>query len=96
MNEQLDALKRRLFEKKGGKKGELTDLFDMAREFGALDAILGREFEVYDNNGGLLFKVKQKPINIKQANQVIKELNALRLSQKEAEEREAKRLRGRQ
>jgi len=73
----LNKLKDRIFNKKG-KTTELTDLLDMAREFNCLGEIIGRNFEVTDKNGNLLYNIKQKPIAIKQVNTLLKEFLVLK------------------
>jgi len=66
MQSDIDSLKARIFGSKKNKRTALTDLVDVARELGCLGDILGREFEIKDTNGRVIYTIKQKPINIKQ------------------------------
>jgi len=90
MNPAFDKLNKKIF---GGKKTDetpLTGIFDVAREFGNVGDILGREFEVYDETGSLKFKVRQKPIDIIQIKHLIKELSILRKIEIEANKQASK------
>lgn len=75
----ISQLKNRVFSKKRSQDKNLaTDILDMVRGFGCLGEIIGREFEVFDREGDLLYVVKQKPIAIKQLNTLLKEFNTLK------------------
>lgn len=75
MENKLENLKNKVFSKKGGiKETELTGVLDVAREFSCLGEIIGREFEIRDKNGNLIYTIYQKPIKIKQLNVILKEL----------------------
>ncbi|KKL93997.1 hypothetical protein LCGC14_1869110 [marine sediment metagenome] len=82
----IERLKERILEKKGSQKEtELTIMLDMVREFGCLGEIIGREFEVRDPNGKLIYTISQKPIAIKQMNTLIKEFGVLKRKDDEKE-----------
>jgi len=67
----LSDLKSRIF---GDRTSEITGLFYLAKELGCLGEIIGREFEVRDKSGKLIYEIKQRPMNIPQANLLMKEL----------------------
>ncbi len=74
MESQLEGLKNLVMGKKSGfKETELTDILDMAREFGCLGEIIGRDFEIRNPKGELVYVVHQKPIAIIQVNNLLKE-----------------------
>ena len=82
----IQRLKERILEKKGSKKEtELTIMLDMVREFSCLGEIIGREFEVRDPDGKLIYTISQKPIAIKQMNTLIKEFATLKRKDDEKE-----------
>lgn len=81
----VDRLKDKVFSKKSGRT-ELTDIIDVARSFGALGDIVGRDFEVRDPQDKLLATIHQKAIQTRQLNIVLKELYTLK---KEDNDREA-------
>lgn len=77
--EPLEKLKNKIFAKKSGAEAtELTSILDLAREFGALGDVLGREFEVYDKEGKRVYTIKQVPMKLPQLNNLIKELIILK------------------
>ena len=59
----------------------------MVREFSCLGEIIGRDFEVRDSKGELVYMIHQKPMAIKQMNTLIKEFVTLKRMD---DEREAK------
>lgn len=82
----IQRLKERIFEKKGSKKEtELTTILDMVREFSCLGEIIGREFEVKDSEGKVIYTISQKPIAIKQMNTLIREFAVLKRMDDEKE-----------
>ncbi|HUU88654.1 MAG TPA: hypothetical protein VMX17_12995 [Candidatus Glassbacteria bacterium] len=82
----IERLKERILEKKGSKKEtELTSLLNMVREFSCLGEIIGRDFEVKDSNGKLIYTISQKPIAIKQMNTLLKEFATLKRMDDEKE-----------
>jgi len=70
----IEKLQGKIF---GGKSAaeatELTSILDLARDFGALGDILGREFKVYDKEGNLVYTIKQDSMKLSQLNNLIKE-----------------------
>ena len=82
----IERLKERILEKKGSKKEtELTSMLNMVREFSCLGEIIGRDFEVKDAKGKLIYTVSQKPMAIKQMNTLIKEFAVLKRMDDEKE-----------
>jgi len=82
----IERLKERILEKKGSKKEtELTIMLNMVREFSCLGEIIGREFEVRNPEGKLVYTISQKPMAIKQMNTLIKEFAVLRRQDDEKE-----------
>ena len=62
----IDQLKERVLGKKGKyQETELTNILDMVREFSCLGEIIGRDFEVKDSKGKLMYTIHQKPMAIK-------------------------------
>lgn len=84
-SQQIESLKSRILHKKGAERTYLTDLMDLAREFGCLGEIIGRRYEVFDANGKLAFIIEQKPMALKQVNAVMKELSNLKKMDAEIE-----------
>ena len=75
----IQKLKERILEKKGTKKEtELTTMLNMVREFSCLGEIIGREFEVKDSKGKVIYTISQKPMAIKQMNTLIREFAVLK------------------
>ena len=82
----IERLKERILEKKGSKKEtELTIMLNMVREFSCLGEIIGREFEIRDPEGKLVYTISQKPMAIKQMNTLIKEFAVLKRQDDEKE-----------
>lgn len=76
---QLEKLRNRVVNKRDSvSETELTNILDMAREFSCLGEIIGREFEVFDKDGKLIQTIKQKPIKVKQLNNLLKEFVVLK------------------
>ena len=74
MESQVNQLKDRILNKKGkGKETELTNILDMVREFSCLGEIIGRDFEIKDSKGKVVYTIRQKPMAIKQMNTLLKE-----------------------
>ena len=79
MEKPIEKLKDRIFGNKAKAKiTELTNIFDMIREFGCFGEIVGRDFEVRDPNGILVYTIKQKPITLKQLNHFLKEFEVIK------------------
>ncbi len=88
MESQINQLKERVLGKKGkNKETELTNILDMVREFGCLGEIIGRNFEIRNTEGKLIYTIRQKPMAIKQMNTLLKEFVMLKNLD---DEREAK------
>lgn len=70
----IEKLQGKIF---GGKNGaeatELTSILDLARDFGALGDIIGREFKVYNKEGELVYTIKQDSMKLSQLNNLIRE-----------------------
>jgi len=82
----INQLKERIFSKKDkSKETELTNILDIAREFSCLGEIIGRDFEIKDSKGELLYKIHQKPMAIKQMNTLLKEFVTLKTLDNERE-----------
>ena len=82
----IQRLKERILEKKGVKKETgLTNVLNMVREFSCLGEIIGREFEIRDSKGKLIYTISQKPMAIKQMNTLLKEFAILKNKDDERE-----------
>ena len=84
MENQLTKLRNRVFGKKN-QETDLTRILMVAREFGCLGDILGRDYEIKDSKGKLKFIVRQKPIAIKQLNTLLKEFVTIKKADDEKE-----------
>ena len=81
----IEKLQNKIFTGKGKTSPtELTNILELAREFGALGEIIGRDFEVCDKEGNLLYLVRQKPITVAQLNTLLKELNVMKMIESES------------
>jgi hypothetical protein len=86
MSSPIEQLKDRVLNKKGkSSRTELTDILDMVREFQCLGEIIGRDFEVRNAKGELIYTIRQKPIAIKQLNTLLKEASILKNEDAERE-----------
>lgn len=86
MSSQVNQLKERILGKRNkSKETKLTGIFDMIREFGCFGEIVGRDFEIRDPKGNLVYNVHQKPINIKQLQTFLKEFHTLKKIDNEKE-----------
>lgn len=75
----IEGLKERILNKNGKNEiTELTRILDMSREFGCLGEITGRDFEIRNPEGELVYRVHQKPMAIKQMRVLIKEFVTLK------------------
>lgn len=70
---QLEKLNNLIFKKNQNVATELTNLLEMVREFSCLGEIIGRDFEVRDTKGKLVYAIRQKPMKIIQMNTLLKE-----------------------
>ena len=76
--DQISNLKNRIFGKKGqGKQTELTGIMEMVRGFSCLGEIIGRDFEVKNPKGKVIYTIRQKPITLAQMNKLLKEFDVL-------------------
>jgi hypothetical protein len=84
MKSQVEALKDRILQKKS-EESQLTGIMELIRELGCFGDILGREFEVKDRDGIVVYTVRQKPMAIKQLNVLLKEVYILKKLDNERE-----------
>ena len=70
----ISQLKNRVL---GEKTSPLTPIIKLIRELGCLSEVIGRNFEVFDKKGNLVYKIKQKPITVPQLYTLQDELNKL-------------------
>ena len=77
------------------KTTALTPIVNLIRELGLGAEILGRDYEVRDCNGVLLYNVRQKPIDLRQLNILLEELNTLNELEKEQMDKSSKVNKGR-
>ena len=84
MSNPLSSLQDRLFSKKS-EQSSLTNIMELIREFGCFGDIIGREFEVRDNNDKVVYTVRQKPMALKQMNVLLRELHILKKLDNERE-----------
>jgi len=86
MGSPIQRLRERVI---GGKDKNsdtaLTNMLDMTREFGCLGEIIGRDFDIKDSKGKLLYLIHQKPMAIKQMNVLLKEFATLKKMDNEIE-----------
>jgi len=84
MQSPIDQLKERILNKKGkNKETELTSVLDMVREFSCLGDVLGRDFEVENQMGKVVYRIHQKPIAIKQLKILLREFEILKIKDNE-------------
>lgn len=81
---QVSKLKERILKNKS-QGTELTSIIELIREFGCLSDIIGRDFEIKDSKGSVVYTIRQKPISIKQMNKLIEELYVLKKIDNERE-----------
>lgn len=88
MGNPLQDLKDRVLSKRGqSKETGLTNILDMVRGFSCLGEIIGRDFEVRNSKGELVYTIHQKPMAIKQMNTLLKEFITLKNIDNENEAR---------
>jgi len=80
---QLSHLKDKILNKKKDY-GLLTDLVELAKELGCLPDIIGRDYEVRDDKGKIIYTIRQKAMSINQLNTL---MNQLQLVHKRENER---------
>lgn len=74
---KINKLKEKVFGKKKGTS-DATGLVDLIRELGCLPDVLGREYEVYDAKGKLVYRIEQKSLSIGQIKVLQEEIDRLR------------------
>lgn len=85
----VDKLNNRIFNKEKPLT-EIESLIDIARELHCLDLITGKDYEVRDTSGKLIYSIRQKPIKTLQLSVVAKALNKLRVREQKEVERSSK------
>ncbi len=63
----------------GKSDSGLLPIIDLIREFGCLGEIIGRDLEIKDATGKVIYSIHQKPITIAQLNILLKGLYELRV-----------------
>lgn len=81
---QVNKLKERILKNKP-QGTELTNIIELVREFGCLSDIIGRDFEISDSKGDVVYTIRQKPMSIKQMNKLLEELYVLKKIDNERE-----------
>lgn len=85
MTGPIEYLKDRIFNKnKKSSVSLLTDVVEMISDLHCLPEIVGRDFEVRDARGKIVYTVRQKPMDLAQFNLLNKHLALLKQKQKEA------------
>lgn len=85
--EVLKKLRNKIFGKgKDEEESGLTGIIELARGLSCLPDIIGRDYEIRDPKGKLVYTIRQKPMTIKQLNSLLKEFH---LVQKRDSEKEA-------
>jgi len=82
----INQLRERVLGDKKDQEREITIMLDMGREFGCIGEIIGRDFEIRDPKGNLIYLIHQRPMAIKQMNTLLKEFAVLK---KQDNDREA-------
>ena len=72
------------------KTTDLTPIVQLFKELGLAGDFLGREFEVKDAEGKLIYTVTQKGLGLNQINILLEELDTLNRLEKERMENEQK------
>jgi len=78
MKNPINELKDKIFHNKNTEFTELTEILDLAREFSCLGELIGRDFEIMDENNNVIYKIHQKPISLIQLNNFQKELQKIK------------------
>lgn len=88
MDESIQNLHSRVFSDKTAGN-ILTDLVALMRDLGGLGDVLGRTYEVSDDKGVIKYHIRQRPIEVRQLNILLEELNRIH----KREEKEMRRMR---
>jgi hypothetical protein len=78
--EQIQNLNNRI----KNKNNTLTSteiLVDFARETGSIADLFGRDYEVYNPDGEIVYRIRQKPMSLVQLNTLLKTLHELKLKE---------------
>ena len=70
---------------------QMLSLAHLSREFSCVNLLTGVDFEIYDANGCLLYRVRQKPISFDQLNCLLKMLHDLNVSESKQMKKSSKR-----
>jgi len=89
---QINQLQNRILKKGTDPKSQLTDIMGLIKDFGCLSEIIGRDYEVLSPKGDLLCTIRQKPMAMKQLNNLLKELDILHKVEEENSKPKGKRL----
>lgn len=91
--EELNRLKDRLLHKSkdGDGLSEAESVVMLARELKCLPEIIGRTYEVRDAKGTLVYTIRQKPMALKQLNNLSKVVQKLKEREKKEGHRPQKR-----
>jgi hypothetical protein len=88
---KIETLKQKLLEKESKVQiTNLTRVVNLMKQLGIGGEIIGREFEVYDKNGELVYTIIQKPFLVNQINVLENELKILAELEKEEYEKSSK------
>lgn len=74
---QISDLKDRVLKKKRTQT-ELTGMLDMIRELGCFSEVIGRDYEIFDKDGKIVYTIRQKPMAISQVKTLVEELQILK------------------
>ena len=85
--DQLKKLRNKVFGKGEDKKEEsgLTAIIELARGLSCLPDIIGRDYEIRDPKGKLVYTIRQKPMSIKQLNVLLREFHLVKKREDEKE-----------
>lgn len=78
MENPIENLRNKIFAKKALQPSELTAILDFGREFGCLGEIVGRNYEVLDKQGKVIYRIVQKPLSIPVLRTLLEELELMR------------------
>jgi len=61
---------------------DVEAIVDVARELGCIADLIGRDYEIRDSTGKLIYTIRQKPMKVVQLNVLSRALNSLREKEK--------------
>lgn len=75
----MDKSINNIFNKVTGRSrdSEAISLANLMREFGCVSEVIGRDYEVFDASGKLVFTIRQKAVSVGQLNTLLKVLYEL-------------------